>query len=904
MGTLKRKHSADGEGGEDGKGEPIAEFNSSSCFSMPCSLAKTRRAHHTLSDLKLESLRAIFSATMSSIARVEAYTPPENAPSSSTEEQLENSLSLLGLSSPKRRKILNVAVVGVVSDVTSLTYRVEAMLIGDVIPPTIRSIAVPEIEAKAAPDCQSNHRVESSGPRRSSTAFAALLYDIPTLTDDIRNITIFDYGGSNDNTLMTSFEAPWSGTLPERDHVRELRRSSGEGGTGSKVVCRSRSCFGKFVQGDVVITVFAGEHRIMAVHVLFVDWRKGYSPALWRAFVVDSIRVGAPILHRLKGHEATPTWNWVPIVGTACMTGRTARALVYLFKYWMASVLQPPSAFFQLTIRMDNPERIFELDEVLDDPYWDGLMVDFEPRVDTEDEEEDNYIYTGPFNASTPATLLGSQEDLDVKEVNYVDDLDSALDDPADDDTVASNTSDFGVEGLSTQEYAIACLEAFALSFLSQLDDTIVDDLPEGSIQADEDPKTPVPSDKVILELIDRTSPISKRPTEDGCTPLKALQIPKRRKNNTRKMAALLRVVGLSHEALVNDIPTTKRDMFYKDLPIFRKQSVVDKLVDDLAATFELTRSDLNVRASSKGLFAGSSLTIGLRRGGEIKGLDYEGSLIPCDAEIAALALREHVSWVLVIEKEAIFQTLCRIGFTQDESLFGPGIIVTGKGYPDVATRQLLSEFSKHMPAHIPLLALVDADPHGLDILSVFKFGSASMEHERETLEASRLEHIGVSATELHSQELIHMLHIRRKAEIEVVCSASASIVQHGNEHQQHLIDHDSQAFEHCAMEDQGLAFDLDLDLDLDATALGQQRCPELEAYNESLHCASDATSETEIGKETLTGAPLVAAYLAYKINAAIDELRSKPGADYVGTDVATGVDDHGPALDIMEEFI
>ncbi|KAG8849549.1 hypothetical protein FRB96_000699 [Tulasnella sp. 330] len=422
MGTLKRKHSADGEGGEDGKGQPIAEFNSSSCFSMPCSLAKTRRAHHTLSDLKLESLRAIFSATMSSIARVEAYTPPENAPSSSTEEQLENSLSLLGLSSPKRRENLERCCRRS-TDVTSLTYRVEAMLIGDVIPPTIRSIAVPEIEAKAAPDCQSNHRVESSGPRRSSTAFAALLYDIPTLTDDIRNITIFDYGGSNDNTLMTSFEAPsepytpvhvpltprparvvppesfafslrpnisyplpppppgsspyfrtkqiedqqrqlsklqshpkilpsatpktnhtctatgheqhgritlsrveeamkgfvlklplsafsWSGTLPERDHVRELRRSSGEGGTGSKVVCRSRSCFGKFVQGDVVITVFAGEHRIMAVHVLFVDWRKGYSPALWRAFVVDSIRVGAPILHRLKGHEATPTWNW------------------------------------------------------------------------------------------------------------------------------------------------------------------------------------------------------------------------------------------------------------------------------------------------------------------------------------------------------------------------------------------------------------------------------------------------------------------------------------------------------------------------------------------------------------------------------------------------------------------
>lgn len=53
------------------------------------------------------------------------------------------------------------------------------------------------------------------------------------------------------------------------------------------------------------------------------------------------------------------------------------------------------------------------------------------------------------------------------------------------------------------------------------------------------------------------------------------------------------------------------------------------------------------------------------------------------------------------------------------------------------------------LPFSIPLLALVDADPHGLDILSVFKFGSASMEHERETLEAPRLQHIGVWATEL-----------------------------------------------------------------------------------------------------------------------------------------------------------
>lgn len=46
-------------------------------------------------------------------------------------------------------------------------------------------------------------------------------------------------------------------------------------------------------------------------------------------------------------------------------------------------------------------------------------------------------------------------------------------------------------------------------------------------------------------------------------------------------------------------------------------------------------------------------------------------------------------------------------------------------------------------------MALVDDDPHGIDILSVFKHGSSSMKHQRETLLASRVQWIGVFASEL-----------------------------------------------------------------------------------------------------------------------------------------------------------
>lgn len=46
-------------------------------------------------------------------------------------------------------------------------------------------------------------------------------------------------------------------------------------------------------------------------------------------------------------------------------------------------------------------------------------------------------------------------------------------------------------------------------------------------------------------------------------------------------------------------------------------------------------------------------------------------------------------------------------------------------------------------------MALVDGDPHGLVILSVYKHGSAKMRHLNAQLAAGRIEWIGVWASEL-----------------------------------------------------------------------------------------------------------------------------------------------------------
>ncbi|KLO14594.1 DNA topoisomerase IV alpha subunit [Schizopora paradoxa] len=348
---------------------------------------------------------------------------------------------------------------------------------------------------------------------------------------------------------------------------------------------------------------------------------------------------------------------------------------------------------------------------------------------------------------------------------------------------------------------SIELLENLALSFLSQLNNALSER--DRDEHDDDQDATNAKGRKrhISLELADRTY-------RSQC---RTLQFPKRSKGPSIKpIAQLLRVVDLSHEALVNDAPVTKRDIYYRDVALFKSQAIVNSLVDDLAATIDVTRADLNIRASAKGLFCGSCLRLSLHNGDEIWGQDFEPSLIPVGEEIANFKFVENVSWVLIVEKDAVFQTLCGSGFARNESLPGRGLLITGKGYPDVATRQLVKALSDNLPSTIPIMALVDADPYGIDIALTYKYGSKSMKHQNEGLAARRVQWMGVSAADIFEMgidrdamlpitvhdhkkalsmlcspdipltgslrhELTQMLHTRRKAEIEVIASARQS---------------------------------------------------------------------------------------------------------------------------------
>ncbi|KAI9892467.1 MAG: hypothetical protein M1814_001424 [Vezdaea aestivalis] len=158
------------------------------------------------------------------------------------------------------------------------------------------------------------------------------------------------------------------------------------------------------------------------------------------------------------------------------------------------------------------------------------------------------------------------------------------------------------------------------------------------------------------------------------------------------------RILELIHKALSDRETVTKRS---RDLTseLFKRQSVVDKYIDDIACTFQSNRESLNVIATAKGLLAGP-----------IKVIKEDGTVV----EFA--------------------------GSNQ------------AKGYPDIVTRAFLHRLSKI--STIPIYGLADFDPHGIGIISTYKHGSIAMAHQNETLAASETHWLGLHSADLAEPSL------------------------------------------------------------------------------------------------------------------------------------------------------
>jgi meiotic recombination protein SPO11 len=103
---------------------------------------------------------------------------------------------------------------------------------------------------------------------------------------------------------------------------------------------------------------------------------------------------------------------------------------------------------------------------------------------------------------------------------------------------------------------------------------------------------------------------------------------------------------------------------------------------------------------------------------------------------------------LLLVEKDAAFMRLAEDRFYNQY----PCIIITAKGQPDVATRLFLRKVKDTLK--IPVLALVDSDPYGLNILSVYMSGSKNMSYDSASLTTPDIKWLGIRPSDLNRYKI------------------------------------------------------------------------------------------------------------------------------------------------------
>ncbi|KAA6383613.1 MAG: putative Meiotic recombination protein SPO11 [Streblomastix strix] len=210
-----------------------------------------------------------------------------------------------------------------------------------------------------------------------------------------------------------------------------------------------------------------------------------------------------------------------------------------------------------------------------------------------------------------------------------------------------------------------------------------------------------------------------------------------------RSDAIKLRTMQLIDELLIRNKRTTKRDLYYMDNKLFGKQSKSDTAIERLATQLAVPRAELNIYASPKGFAIGN---ISFKENGTETNARNSVFLInPMSDYTGTLTLQSSSKFILIVEKDAIFQQLADEKFYEQQEC----ILITGKGYPDIGTLAFVSKLAEEIP-DLPVLILVDADPFGIDILCQYAFGPKKRK-ERASLCVPRAQWVGVLPSEIVS---------------------------------------------------------------------------------------------------------------------------------------------------------
>ncbi len=218
----------------------------------------------------------------------------------------------------------------------------------------------------------------------------------------------------------------------------------------------------------------------------------------------------------------------------------------------------------------------------------------------------------------------------------------------------------------------------------------------------------------------------------------------------------LIRVLEMVYGLLEEDIHTSKRDIFYNDVKLFGKQEASDKCIEDVATMLYTTRNSTHIVANPRGGCVGR---LRIRDKNDIIDLETLGSgtwqISPYLDQIEIL--ESDAEFILVIEKNAVMMRLTEDRFWRRH----PSILLTAQGVGNVATRMFLKRLNKEL--NLPTFTLVDSDPYGHYIHSVYLRGSKRLSYETPFLATPNIKLLGVLTKDLDEYNIPKLARLPMK---------------------------------------------------------------------------------------------------------------------------------------------
>ena len=189
--------------------------------------------------------------------------------------------------------------------------------------------------------------------------------------------------------------------------------------------------------------------------------------------------------------------------------------------------------------------------------------------------------------------------------------------------------------------------------------------------------------------------------------------------NEARRFMQTTLMAAIIYDALVNNEYPTIRDLYYrgkhtiiyrdekgrkKDEPTWKEQRESDSVIRDLEVYLGLLREELLILSKEKGKVVGN---MRIRSGDDVIDLSRMGhgayAIEPTPDLIEFIDV--DAEFVLVVEKDAVFQQLHRYGFWRKYK----AILITSAGQPDRATRRFVRRLSEELK--LPVYILTDSIP-------------------------------------------------------------------------------------------------------------------------------------------------------------------------------------------------